>query len=430
MGSLLIKNSRIIDPANKVDKIADMYISDGIIEEISENIEKQADRVINAEGLCTLPGFVDLNTHLKEPGGEKHETIATGTLAAAIGGYTTVCAMPDTEPVTDNEIVVTYVKYKAEKEATVNVIPVGALTKGLEGDELADIGRMAQAGAGAFSEGIKSVKNASQMKIALNYSKMFGLPVLSICEDSQLAGKGSVNAGDNASLLGLKGISHDAEEIMVARDTILADSVKAQLHICSVSTKGSIDLIRFAKQKGVNVTCDIDPHHIALCDEDIKDYDANFKMRPPLRSKEDVECLKAALKEGVVDVIATAHTPVHADNKNCEFENASDGVVGLETSFAVCYTELVDKGILTLSELAEKMSLNPSKVLHIDKGTLGIGKTADITIIDPNEEYTVNTVGFVGKSNNSPFNGYNAKARVKYTIVNGKTVMEDRHDNR
>lgn len=423
MSSLIIKNGRVIDPANKIDGIMDVLVCDGVIKAVAESINEKADKVIDAKGCWVTPGFIDLHVHLREPGFERKETIATGTRSGAMGGFTTICAMPNTNPVTDNEILVEYVKLKAEREGVINVLPIGAITKGQKGEELAEIGKMAQVGACAISEDGKSVANPSLMKTALKYAKMFDLPVFDHCEEITLA-KGCMNAGDRASIMGLKGISNDSEELIVSRDMILADSVNAKIHLCHISTAGSVELIKQAKKRGISVTAEATPHHFTLCDEDIVDYDANFKMNPPLRSRKDLEAIRQALKDNVIEVIATDHAPHHVDEKNCEFEKAANGIIGLETSFALGVTELVHKGVLTPGELIEKMSYNPAKILNCDKGTLSCGAVADITISNPDTEYIINVDEMVSKAKNTPFGGRTVKGKVLYTIVNGKVVVE------
>lgn len=424
MSSLLIKNGRVIDPANKIDAVMDVLVSDGIIKTVAENINENADKVINAQGCWVTPGFIDLHVHLREPGFERKETIATGTRSGAMGGFTTICAMPNTNPVTDNEILVEYIKLKAEREGVINVLPIGAITKGQKGGELAEIGKMAKVGACAISEDGKSVENPSLMKTALKYAKMFDLPVFDHCEEITLA-KGCMNAGDRASILGLKGISNDSEELIVSRDMILADSVNAKIHLCHISTAGSVELIKQAKARGVQVTAEATPHHFTLCDEDLVDYDANYKMNPPLRSREDLKAIRQALKDNVIEVIATDHAPHHIDEKNCEFEKAANGIIGLETSFALGVTELVNKNVLTPYELIEKMSYNPAKILNSSKGNLGCGSVADITISNPDMEYVINVDEMVSKAKNTPFGGKTVKGKVLYTIVNGKIVVEN-----
>lgn len=424
MADLLIKGGRVIDPANNIDDVIDIYVNNGIIERVEKNIDADADNIIDAQGKWVMPGFIDLHVHLREPGYENKETIATGTRAGAMGGFTTICPMPNTNPVTDNEIMISYVKMKAEKDGVINVLPIGAITKGQNGEELADIGRMAKAGACAISEDGKSVDNPSLMKNAMRYSKMFNLPVFDHCEEIRLA-KGSMNAGDQAALLGLKGIGNDSEEVMVSREIILAQATGARLHLCHMSTAGSVELIRQAKAKGLHVTAEAAPHHFTLCDEDITDYDANFKMNPPLRSKADRTAIIAALGDGTIDCIATDHAPHHVDDKNCEFEKAANGIIGLETSFALSNTELVEKGVLTPFKLVEKMSTNPAKILGINKGNLGKGTVADITVADPDAEYEIDVNSMVSKAKNTPFGGRKVKGRVLYTIVGGEIVVDN-----
>ncbi len=424
MADILIKGGRVIDPANNIDDIMDIYVNNGIIERVEKNIDINADNVIDAQGKWVMPGLIDLHVHLREPGYENKETIATGTRAGAMGGFTTICPMPNTNPVTDNEIMISYVKMKAEREGVINVLPIGAITKGQKGEELADIGRMAKAGACAISEDGKSVDNPALMKNAMRYSKMFNLPVFDHCEEIRLA-KGSMNAGNRAAILGLKGIGNDSEDIMVSREIILAQSTGAKLHLCHMSTAGSVELIRQAKAKGLSVTAEATPHHFTLCDEDITDYDANFKMNPPLRSKADRAAIIEALGDGTIDCIATDHAPHHIDDKNCEFENAANGIIGLETSFALSNTELVEKGVLTPYELVEKMSANPAKILGINKGNLGKGTVADITVADPCAEYEIDVNTMVSKAKNTPFGGRKVKGKILYTIVGGEIVVDN-----
>lgn len=422
--SLLIKGGRVIDPANGIDEIMDIFADGGKIAEVGKNIKKAADRTINAEGKWVMPGLIDLHVHFREPGYERKETIRTGSRAAAMGGFTTVCCMPNTNPVTDNDIVVEFIKLKAERAGIVNVLPIGSLTKGMEGEVLSDIGRMASAGVCALSEDGKSVLNAALMKNAMRYASMFDLPVFDHCEDPSLTGKGQMNAGAQAAYMGLAGISNDSEEVIVARDMILAESTKTPIHLCHISTKGSVTLIRQAKERGVRVTAEATPHHFTLCDEDIKEYDANYKMAPPLRSREDREAIRLALKDGTIEVISTDHAPHHVDEKNCAFQKALNGIIGLETSFCLAHTELVLGGYLTPSQLVEKMSTNPGRILHNGKGTLSAGADADITIADPNEQYTIDIDDMVSKAKNTPFGGRKVKGRILYTIVGGEIVVD------
>lgn len=421
---ILIKNGRLINPATGIDEVMDVLVNDSVVEKIEKNINDDADKVIDADKCWVTPGFIDVHVHLRDPGYEYKETIATGTRAAAKGGFTTICCMPNTSPVTDSEIMVEYIKMKAARDGVVNVLPIGSITKGQSGEELANIGQMANAGACAISEDGKSVLSSGLLKTAMKYAKMFNIPVLSHCEDMSLVGGGSMNAGAASQLLGLKGISNDSEEVIVARDIILARSTNSKLHICHVSTKGSIQLLREAHARGESVTAEICPHHFTLTDEAVMDYDGNTKMNPPLRSAEDVLALKEALKDGTVGIIATDHAPHSLDEKNCEYEKAAFGIVGLETALPLGIKVLIGEGWLTPSQLIEKMTINPAKMLGIDKGSIEVGKVADITIIDPEAEYKVDVSKFASKSKNSPFDGYEVKGKIEYTIVGGKVVVE------
>jgi dihydroorotase len=420
----LIKKGRILNPATNLDVVADLLIEDDKVSKIAENIETEADEVIDAEGKWVTPGFIDLHVHLRDPGFEYKETIETGSRAAAAGGFTSICCMPNTNPVVDSEIMVEYINLRAARGAVVNVLPIGAITKGQKGEELAEIGKMAKAGACAISEDGKSVMNAGLLKTAMNYSKMFNIPVLSHCEDKALVGGGVMNAGVQSQIMGLKGISNDSEDVIAARDIILAENTGAKLHLCHVSTRGSVQLLREAHQRGVNVTAECCPHHFTLSDEAVTSYDANTKMNPPLRSKEDVEALRNALKDNTINVIATDHAPHSVDEKNCEYDKAAFGIVGLETAFALGETVLVEGGYLTPMGLIEKMTINPAKVLGIDKGDISEGKIADIAIIDPEAVYKIDASKFESKGKNTPFDGYEVKGKVLYTIVGGKTVFE------
>ena len=422
---LLIQNGQVIDPASQTNEVMDILVENGIISKIEKSITDNADKIINAEGNWVTPGFIDVHVHLREPGYEYKETIATGTRSAAKGGYTTICPMPNTNPVCDSDIMIEYIKLKAEREGVVHVLPIGAITKGQKGEELSNIGKMAKAGACAISEDGKSVPSSGLLKTAMKYAKMFDIPVLSHCEDINLVAGGSMNAGTSAQLLGLKGISNDSEEIIVARDMILAKSTNSKLHICHMSTKGSVELLRQAKLAGQTVTAEATPHHFTLRDDFITDYDGNTKMNPPLRSKEDVLAIRQALKDNVIDIIATDHAPHSIDEKNCEYEKVAFGIVGLETALPLGITVLVEGGWLTPMELITKMTYNPAKMLNIDKGTLTIGKSADITIIDPNKTYKIDANTFASKSKNTPFGGFEVKGKVMYTIVDGNIVVEN-----
>jgi len=402
----------------------DILVVDGVIKNVDINIEESSENVIDASGMWVVPGLIDMHVHLRDPGYRHKETIATGTRAAAAGGFTTICPMANTDPVTDNEIVVEYILSKAKKEGIVHVAPIGSITKGLAGQELAAIGEMKAAGICAISDDGKSVENPALYKTAMKYAAMFNLPVLSHCEDAKLTSKGQVNAGPHAEMMGLRGIPNDAEEITVIRDIILARAAGARLHICHVSTAEGLEHIRTAQRQGLPVTAEVCPHHFTLVDEDVNEYDANFKMSPPLRSRTDRDALIAALKDDTVGIIATDHAPHHEDDKNCEFEIAANGIIGLETAVSLCISGLVQPGILTPPALIAKLTINPARVLGLDKGTLSPGKMADITIIDPNMKYDIDKNTFQSKSRNTPFHGRGVQGKVMYTIVEGKMVYK------
>ncbi len=424
MMKTVIKNGRLLNPATNTDELLDILIEDDKILKIEKDIKEEAE-IIDAKGCWVTPGLIDVHVHLREPGFEHKETIATGTRSAAMGGFTTVCCMPNTSPVIDNEILVEYIKLKTAREGVVNVLPIGSITRGQLGEELSNIGKMVEAGACAISEDGKSVDNAALMKTALKYAKMFNIPVLSHCEDRKLVGSGQMNASEFSQMLGLKGISNDSEEVFVSRDIILAESVGAKLHLCHLSTKGSVELLRSAKARGANVTAEVCPHHFALTEKAVEGYDTNAKMNPPLRSEKDVEAIKKALGDGTIEIIATDHAPHHIDEKNCEFDLAANGIVGLETAVPLCITELVETKIITPIELIRKLTENPAKMLGIDKGNIEVGKIADITIIDPNATYEIEVNKFQSKGKNSPFGGRKVSGKVLYTIVAGKVVVKE-----
>ncbi len=419
---ILIKNGKIIDPKNNVEGIYDLLIEDNKVKEIAKNIDIDNVEVIDAKDCLVVPGLIDLHVHLREPGGNYKETVETGSKSAVAGGVTTVCCMPNTSPAIDSALLVEYIILKAEKEAVANILPIGCITKKMNGNELAPIGSMKEKGACAISEDGKSVLDSQMMKTGLTYAKMFDMPVFVHCEDLSLKKDGQINEGDKSTELGLSGISNDVEDIITARDIMLAKTVEAQLHICHISTKGSVKLLEDAKKEVNYITGEVTPHHFTLTDDDIEGYDANYKMSPPLRSSEDVQAILDALKNDVIDVIATDHAPHHKDEKECEFELAMNGIVGLETLVPLTITELVKKGVITEKQFVEKTSLNPAKILKIDKGHLGIGSIADIAIINPNEKYKINKEEFKSKGRNTPFHNREVYGKVKYTIVDGNIV--------
>lgn len=422
---ILIKGGRVLDPANNIDEVTDILIEDGIISEVGVNSELDgvAMEVIEADGMYVVPGLVDMHVHLRDPGQECKENIETGTKAALAGGVTSVACMPNTEPVVDNEAVISYIINKAKETGYVNVFPIGAISKGLEGNELAEIGAMRFAGAVAVSDDGHPVSDSGLMRRALIYADMFDMPVISHCEDMSLAADGCMNEGEVAGIMGLKGISRAAEEVMAARDIVVAEAENKRVHIAHVSTKGSVELIREAKKRGVKVTCETCPHYFTLTEEACEGYNTNAKMNPPLRTAEDVEAIKEGLRDGTIDCIVTDHAPHHADEKNCEFAVAKNGIVGLETSLGLGIKYLVKTGVLTLAELIEKMALNPARILGISKGTLSVGKAADITVFNPDKEWIVNVSDFNSKSKNSPYNGYTLFGKPEYVIVGGRVRL-------
>jgi dihydroorotase len=421
---LLIKNGRVIDPGCKQDEVLDVLIEDGKILEKSAKIQGNTEgvEVIDAKGCFVMPGFIDLHVHLREPGFEHKETIATGSSAAARGGFTTICAMPNTKPVIDNASRIRFVLNKAAEVTPVHVCQVGAITLGQMGEELADIEGMAKAGAIAISEDGKSVMNMKLYEKAMKLAKEFDIPVMAHCEDKNLVGAGVINKGSKSEELQVEGISNLVEDIIVARDIMLAKETGAKLHLCHCSTKDSVTLVEEAKKKGIHVTAEVCPHHFALTEEDIVAGDANYKMNPPLRTAEDVEALKLGLKNDIMDVIATDHAPHHSSEKFLSLKEAPFGIVGLETAASLTITELVHKGYLTPMQMAEKMSYNPAKVIGVDRGTLEVGKAADIVILDPEKEYVVDVKNFASMGKNTPFAGKKLKGMIMATIINGEVI--------
>ena len=422
--TLLIRNGRVIDPASNVDMTADVLVENGIVSKVMPQIQDQADQQINAEGCYVMPGFIDLHVHLRDPGQEDKETVVTGAAAAARGGYTTIVAMPNTKPVVDNADVVNYVHNKAKNMAKVNILQAGAITKKMEGMQLADIEQMVLAGSPAVSEDGKSVMNAYLLREAMQLAKKLDIPVLSHCEDRNLLNGGVVNDDENAKKYGLPGISNSVEDVIAMRDVMLAKDTGAKLHLCHCSTKDSVEIVRAAKEKNVRITAEVCPHHFTLSSDDMIPGDTNYKMNPPLRKREDVEALRQGLKEGIMDVIATDHAPHAKEEKNDSMLRAPFGIIGLETAAALTYTELVLSGCLSVMQMAEKMSLNPARVIGLDKGSLEPGKAADLVIFDPHKTYKIEASQFASKSRNTPFNGREVTGAVRATIVGGEIVYQ------
>ena len=421
----VIKNGHVIDIKSGLNKVTDIVIEDGIVASVEENADILGAEVIDAEGIYVVPGLIDAHCHLRDPGFEYKEDIETGTKSAAKGGFTSVACMPNTNPVIDNETVVNYIKDKAAREGYVHVFPIGAISKGLKGELLSEIGELKFAGAVGISDDGKPVVSSGLMKKALIYSSMFDITVISHCEDMSLVEEGVMNEGYNSTIMGLKGIPSAAEETMIARDLILSEYTGVPIHIAHVSTKLGIQLIRDAKKRGVKVTCETCPHYFSLTDDSCLGFNTLAKVNPPLRRQEDVDAVIEGLKDGTIDIIATDHAPHHKDEKNLEFGYAANGMVGFETALPLAITNLYHKGHMSLEAIIEKMTINPAKMLGLAKGDISVGKMCDITIFDANKEYTVDISRFESKSKNSPFDGYSVKGAVKYTIVDGNIVVRD-----
>lgn len=420
----LIKNGRVIDPATRMDEVSDIFIENGRIVKVQKAIKEKADKTINAKGCFVMPGFIDLHVHLRDPGFEEKETVVTGANAAARGGFTTILAMPNTKPVVDNADVVNYVHQKAKNLAPVNVLQIGAVTKGQKGKELSDIHGMVSAGIPAISEDGKSVMSTAVYRKAMQEAKEEGIPVFAHCEDIDLVQGGVMNAGKRAEELNLPGILNEVEDIITARDIVLAESVGVHLHLCHCSTRKSVWMLEQAKKNGISVSAEACPHHFTLCDEDILKDDGNYKMNPPLRSKADVEAIREGLKNDTIEVIATDHAPHTEAEKHGSMKQAPFGIVGLETAAALTYSELVLKDYLTPMQMAEKLSYNPARIIGSDKGSLAVGSAADIVIFDPRKTYTIQAAEFAGKSKNTPFDGRKVTGQVVATIVSGEVVYQ------
>jgi len=423
---ILIKNAKVICPVQNIDDKKDILIENGIIKDIAKPgtfSDKDAEKVIDAAGMIAAPGLVDMHTHLREPGHEGAETIATGTLAGAAGGFTSVAAMPNTHPVNDNPYVTAYMKTKAKEEGVIKVYPIGAITEKQEGTQLAEIGEMIKAGIVAVSDDGECVMNSYVMRKAMDYCKQFNIPVIDHCEDTNLKGEGVMNEGYYSMKLGLRGIPAVSEEIMVARDISLAHHTGCRTHIAHVSSAGSIRIISEGKQAGIPVTAEVTPHHLFLTEEAVVTYDPNTKMSPPLRTKEDTKAMRLALKNGIIDAIATDHAPHSVEKKDVEFQLSNNGIIGLETSLAWCL-KLVHEGDLTLMQLIKVMSTNPAKILGLNAGSLEKGKPADVVIFNPTEEWTYEEDKILSKSKNTPLKGHKFKGKVKFTICDGKIVWQ------
>ena len=425
---LLIKNGRVIDPANGIDDQRDIIIEQGTIVEVrpggtGKEKEHGAEQIIDARGKIVVPGLIDMHVHLREPGHEYKETIRTGCRAAAAGGFTALACMPNTQPVNDNQSVTEYILDRARREGCVTVFPVGAITQGLKGEALAEMGELHAAGAVAVSDDGKTVHNSELMRRAMEYARTFNLPVICHCEDLAMTREGVMNESFTSTRLGLKGIPNAAEEIVVARDIALAELTGCPIHIAHVSTEGAVRIIRDARSRGVKVTAETAPHYFMLTEEQVSSFDTTMKVNPPLRSAQDVAAIKEGLKEGVLDVIATDHAPHSSLEKDVEFDYASPGMVGLETALPLSL-QLVAQGIVSLPALVATMTVHPAKILGIPKGTLSPGSDADITVIDVSMKTRIDVRKFNSKSKNSPFHGWELDGGAVYTIVKGKVIKD------
>jgi len=425
MRPVLIKGGRVIDPSQNRDEVADVLLMDGVVAEVGNDIGTPDDaEVVDAVGKVVAPGFVDVHVHLREPGKEEAETIATGARSAAAGGFTGVCAMPNTDPVTDNQAAIGFVIKQAREAEAARVYPIGTISIGQRGERLAEFGSMISAGAVAVSDDGRPVVSSHLMRTALEYARTFDIPVADHCEEPTLAKGGVMHEGMVSTRLGLKGIPAAAEEIMVARDIRLAELTGGHVHLCHMSTRGSVDLIRRGKDRGINVTAEATPHHFTLTHDECSQYDTNTKMNPPLREAEDVDAIREAIADGTIDVIATDHAPHHYESKERDFDDAPFGITGLETALGLGMVELVAPATMALSVLVRRLSTDPARIFGLPGGSLVRGTLGDVVVFDPDAKWTVSVDGFVSRSQNSPFIGRNLVGRVERTFVGGRTVFQ------
>ena len=420
--NLLIKNGRVIDPSQGLDEVLDIAVENGLVKELGKGLAAPTGaEVVDARGKYVVPGLIDMHVHLRDPGLEYKEDIISGTRAAAAGGFTSVCCMPNTKPVIDNKAIAGYIISKAKSAGFCNVFPIGTISYGMNGERMAEMGELKEAGCVAVSDDGKPVANPELMRRSLQYAHGMGIMVISHAEELSLVGEGVMNEGFTSTEIGLKGIPRVAEDIATSRDVLLAEYTCSPIHIAHVSTKGSVRIIREAKARGVKVTCETAPHYFTLTDDAVRGYNTNAKMNPPLREADDVKAIKEGLRDGTIDCIATDHAPHHLDDKDVEFDAALNGIIGLETSLPLSL-KLVADGVLTIDQLVEKMTCNPSNILGLDRGTLKKGAVADITLIDPAAEWTVEPEKLFSKSKNSPFLHYKMNGKAAGTILAGKVV--------
>src|SRR5215216_4005096 len=423
---VVLRGGRLLDPSQNLDATGDLVLAGGKVENFgraSDTTYSDEYHVVDCAGLVVAPGFIDVHCHLREPGREDVETIATGARAAAVGGFTAVCAMPNTQPVTDNQAAVGFVLRQGQAANAARVHPVGAISLAQQGQQLAEFGELVGAGAVAVSDDGKPVASSHLMRTALEYARTFGIPVADHCEEPTLAAGGAMHEGLVSTRLGLKGVPAAAEEIMVARDILLAELTGGHVHLCHMSTRGSVALIRRAKDQGLRVTAEACPHHFTLTHEACEGYNTNAKMNPPLREPEDREAIRQALRDGTIDVICTDHAPHHYDAKEREFDDAPNGIIGLETALGLAITELVDGGVLTLPDLLARMSTTPARIFNLPGGTLAVGAPADLVVFDPSVEWVVQPTAFFSKSRNTPFAGQRLRGRADLTLVGGEVVF-------
>jgi dihydroorotase len=427
MSRLLLKGGRVVDPAQGLDAALDVMIADGLVEEVGPRVAPRGAQVLEMRGLVVCPGFIDIHTHLREPGQEEKETIATGTRAAAAGGYTAVCAMPNTVPVNDQAGITRAILERARAEGAVRVYPIGAITRGQKGEEIAELGDLREAGCVAFSDDGRPVASARVMRRALEYAKAFGTALIDHCEEPTLHEKAAMNEGPVATVLGLRGSPAAGEAIMVERDVLLAELVGGRVHVAHISAAASVDAVRRGKARGVKVTAEATPHHLFLTDDQVREtsYDTNTKMNPPLRAEADRQAVVAGLQDGTIDCIATDHAPHTVDDKKVEFDQAAFGVIGLETAVALCLDRLVAPGLVSLPHLVALLSANPARVLSLPGGTLAPGSPGDVTVLDLGKKRQVDPARFESRSRNTPFGGLILKGWPTMTIVGGRVAWKD-----